>query len=83
MAGLTTFYVLFFIHLGTRRMIIFGEPMLRHLVKEYIDHYHAERNHQGISNAIPLPDGRLTNEGRVTKTERLGGLLNYYHREAA
>lgn len=65
------------------RMIIFGEPMLRYLVKEYIAHYHNERNHQGIGNVIPIPDDRLQQAGKVMKVERLGGLLSFYHRSAA
>jgi putative transposase len=65
------------------RMIIFGEPMLRHLVREYLAHYHAERNHQGIGNAIPFPDARLEQNGDVAKVERLGGLLKFYYRQAA
>jgi hypothetical protein len=28
------------------------------VVGEYVAHYHAERNHQGIGNAIPFPDHR-------------------------
>ena len=27
------------------RMILFGEKSLRHVVKEYLAHYHSERNH--------------------------------------
>jgi hypothetical protein len=46
-------------------------------------HYHAERNHQGIENAIPFPDERFKHSGAVQETERLGGLLNFYHREAS
>jgi transposase InsO family protein len=65
------------------RMVIFGEGMLRHLLKEYLAHYHAERNHQGIGNAIPFPDERIDGSGAVAKSERLGGLLVFYHREAA
>jgi len=65
------------------RMIILGEPMLRHLVREYLAHYHAERNHQGLDNAIPFPDDRLRQTGIVHKAEGLGGLLSFYHREAA
>ena len=65
------------------RMIIFGEKMLRHVITEYLVHYHAERNHQGIGNVIPFPDNRIHQPGEVRKTERLGGLLNYYHRSAA
>lgn len=66
------------------RMILFGERSLRHAVSEYLCHYHAERNHQGIGNAVPFPDQRLDAEGtRIEKSERLGGLLSFYHREAA
>ncbi len=47
-------------------------------------HYHAERDHQGIGNVIPAPDERVkTGAGPVVKSERLGGLLNCYHRQAA
>ena len=66
------------------RFILFGEKSLRHVLNEYMAHYHAERNHQGIENAIPFPDERLTNTGiTVQKSERLGGLLNFYYREAS
>ncbi len=66
------------------RMIFFGEDSLRRAVREYVAHYHAERNHQGLGNAIiaplPVPTKAL---GRVRCRERLGGVLRYYHREAA
>ena len=66
------------------RMIFFGEDSLRRAVREYVAHYHAERNHQGLGNAIiapaPCPKGTT---GRVRCRERLGGMLRYYHREAA
>ncbi|MDP6525249.1 MAG: integrase core domain-containing protein [Kiritimatiellia bacterium] len=65
------------------RMILFGERSLRYVIKEYAAHYHAERNHQGIGNMIPFPDERLKGTGKALKSERLGGLLNFYHREAA
>jgi len=65
------------------RMIVFGESMLRHLVKEYLAHYHAERNHQGLGNNIPFPDIRTKPIGSITRSERLGGLLNFCHRQAA
>lgn len=66
------------------RLVLFGEKSLRHVVRQYVEHYHRERNHQGIGNAIPFPDERLTAAGpRVEKAERLGGLLAYYHRKAA
>ena len=67
------------------RMILFGEKMPRHVITEYLVHYHAERNHQGINNVIPYPDERVgLAAGKVTKSERLGGLLNTTnHRSAA
>jgi transposase InsO family protein len=66
------------------QFILFGEDSLRHVIREYLAHYHAERNHQGIENVILFPDGRLgRRDGPVVKAERLGGLLNFYHLQAA
>jgi len=66
------------------RMILFGEKSLRHVIKEFLAHYHAERNHQGIDNVIPYTDGRVgLTTGKITKSERLGGLLTFYYRDAA
>ena len=62
------------------KMLIFGEAHLRHLVSEYMEHYHTERPHQGIGNNIiaPLPQGN----GKIVCHERLGGLLKSYRRAA-
>ena len=53
-------------------------------VTEYTEHYHAERNHQGIGNGL-IDDQRSTISiiGDIEPRERLGGMLNYYHRRAA
>jgi transposase InsO family protein len=32
------------------RLIIFGEGSLQEAVREFIAHYHHERNHQGLGN---------------------------------
>jgi putative transposase len=65
------------------RMILFGEKNLRKAVREFIAHYHAERNHQGIGNLLIVPDRSLThNDGLVRCRSRLGGILNYYDRAA-
>ena len=66
------------------RMIFFGEDSLRRAVREYVTHYHGERNHQGLGNAIiaPAPSHTRSTE-RVRCRERLGGMLRYYYREAA
>jgi putative transposase len=62
------------------RLILFGEKSLRHAVDQYVTHYHSERNHQGIENVIPFPDTRIGQRGNITRSERLGGLLSFYHR---
>ena len=63
------------------RMILFGERHLRLAINEYIAHYHGERAHQGLGNELiePGPDSRT---GDVVESERLGGLLRSYRREA-
>ena len=68
-----------------KRMLAYvtGEKSLRHSIAEYLGHYHAERNHQGILNVIPFPDDRFGHTGEVVRSERIGGLLSFYHREAA
>ena len=66
------------------KVILFGERSLRRALSEYVEHYHAERNHQGKGNVLLFPrDTDARPEGPVQCVERLGGLLHYYHREAA
>ncbi len=65
------------------KLIPIGEAHLRKIVGEYVEHYHHERNHQGLDNVIPLPRGQPATTGRVRRKQRLGGILNFYHREAA
>jgi hypothetical protein len=51
---------------------------------EFVEHYHAERNHQGLRNVIPFPSHASPSvEGRIRRRERLGGLLSFYERNAA
>lgn len=66
------------------RMVFFGEAMLRETVLSYVEHYHAERNHQGLGNQLidPVDDIGKT-EGEIVCRERLGGMLKFYHRRAA
>ena len=66
------------------RMIFFGEKMLRNAVRQYLEHYHGERNHQSLNNELIDPDdnvGRIA--GKIQCRDRLGGLLNYYYPDAA
>ncbi len=57
---------------------------LRFIAREYVEHYHRERNHQGLDNQVlerPPPPPNV--DAEVHRRQRIGGLLNYYHREAA
>jgi len=68
------------------KLILFGEASLRHVLQGFVDHYHRERNHQGKRNALldpDSPDQIGSRPGRVACRQRLGGLLRFYHREAA
>jgi hypothetical protein len=56
------------------------------MLSEYLVHFHTERNHQGKGNILLFPTAaKVENrvDGSVSCKERLGGLLKYYHREAA
>jgi hypothetical protein len=64
-------------------MILFGESSLRKVVREFVFHYHHERNHQGLGNRLINPDEcHAGNEGAIQRREPLGGMLSYYYREA-
>ena len=67
------------------KVILLGERSLRRALNEYVEHYHAERNHQGKGNVLLFPrDTDIRHEPQpVQCRERLGGLLRYYHQEAA
>ena len=34
------------------KMIFFGETSLRRAVRQFLEHYHGERNHQGLGNKL-------------------------------
>jgi putative transposase len=65
------------------RMIFVGQASLRRAVSEYMDHYHTERNHQGLENRLIVPTTMLATDGEVHRHARLGGTLNFYYRKAA
>jgi len=64
------------------RMIFLGRESLDQAIPEYVAHYHRERSHQGLGNEL-ISGPEVQSEGVVATTERLGGLLKYYHRRAA
>ena len=66
------------------RMILFGEASLRRALREYVVHYQAERNYQGVGNRLLEPLALVSsNDETIHCRERLGGMLNYYRRVAA
>jgi hypothetical protein len=64
------------------RLILFGERRLRHVIAQYVAHYHGERNHQGLANELIAPEYGQNGGTDVCCRDRLGGLLRYYHRAA-
>jgi len=71
-------------HECLNRLVILGEAHLRHAIREYMVHFHKERNHQGLDSALIDPGPEVgRQEGRILCRPRLGGLLRHYHREVA
>jgi transposase InsO family protein len=69
-------------HECLNRMVPLGEHHFRRALTEFIDHYHRERNHQGIDNRLIIGSMAGRHKGRIHRRPRLGGLLNYYERAA-
>jgi transposase InsO family protein len=65
------------------RMVLLGEGHLRAAVREFVDHYHEERPHQGLRNELIAPTTTVLGTRQMKCRERLGGLLKFYYREAA
>jgi transposase InsO family protein len=66
------------------QIVMLGEHALSFAIHQYLTHYHAERNHQGLANQLIAPEpGIGSHSGQVRRRERLGGLLSYYYCDAA
>jgi putative transposase len=66
------------------KIVPLGERHLRRAVAEFVEHYHCERNHQGLDNQLITPAPSPANEDAAVQCrERLGGILKHYHRGAA
>ena len=69
------------------QFVIFGERHLRYLLDAFCAHYHGERFHQGLGGQLIRPPASAGNDngtaGAIECRSRLGGLLNFYYREAA
>ncbi len=68
------------------RLVLFGEAGLRRALREFVSHCHEERNHQGKGNVLLFPSAKPSSlrgdDGKECR-QRLGGMLKYYHRDAA
>jgi transposase InsO family protein len=62
--------------------LIFGRRHLDHVLREFVDHYHVARPHQGLCQRTPLPR-RIARAGPVVRRDRLGGFIHEYERAAA
>jgi putative transposase len=70
-------------HECLNQLIPLGAHHFRRTIAEFVEHYHRERNHQGLANE--LIEGMPTvmdSRARIRCRQRLGGLLNYYSRAA-
>jgi transposase InsO family protein len=65
------------------RMIFFGRASLQHAITHFMAHYHTERNHQGLANQLLRAAPVVAPSQSLHRRQRLGGMLNYYHRAAA
>jgi hypothetical protein len=64
--------------------VVLGESHLRFIAQEYVEHYHGERNHQGLDNQLVRRAAPPVNsDAELHRRERIGGLLYYCHRESA
>jgi hypothetical protein len=63
--------------------MLFGEASLRKSIHEFVVHYHSERNHPGLGNRLIIEaESSTANGGPIPCRLWLGGMLNYYYREA-
>jgi putative transposase len=60
-------------------MIFFGPASLQHAFRQFLAHYHSERNHQGLDNRLPRPASvTALPHHPVQRCQRLDGMLSYY-----
>ncbi|HEY0483875.1 MAG TPA: hypothetical protein VGD37_40425 [Kofleriaceae bacterium] len=70
------------------KLVPLGELHLRVAISEFVEHYHLERNHQGVENRLLTavaapPNENVDSAAPIARRESLGGILSYYYRPAA
>lgn len=68
----------------TDRMLILGERHLRRVMRQWEEHYNAERAHMALGGRAPNDDPNVIpfSAAHIRRRARLGGLLNEYHNAA-
>ena len=56
-----------------------GQRTYDHAIREFVAHCHAERNHQGIGNALIDRSPPQLTVGAIRRRQRIGGILSYYY----
>jgi putative transposase len=65
-------------------LLVLGRPDLERILREFVTHYNASRPHRALQLAVPEPSTcQAGGDGRVSRRDRLGGLIHEYYREAA
>jgi putative transposase len=68
-------------------LLIVGRSHLEQILRIYVQHYNGHRPHLALGLAAPDPSAGLTvvgedRQGRVRRSDLLGGLLHEYRRAA-
>ena len=68
----------------TDRMLIYDEPHLRSVLREYVGHYNGHRPHQSRQQRPPDQDEQSSAplDLPVQRRKVLGGVINEYYRAA-
>ena len=65
-------------------LLVLGRRHLERVLREFARHYNENRPHRGLQLAVPEPSPCETSgDGRVSRRDRLGGLIHEYYRQAA
>ena len=62
-------------------LLIRSERHLDRVLREFVEHYNAERPHRGINLEVPVPNvtaHRFKGVSNVQRSDRLGGLIHEY-----
>jgi len=57
-----------------QRVVPLGESHLRRTLREFVAHYHRERNHQGLANELIDRPPAERRTGAVRRRQRVGGV---------